>query len=102
MNVTKIYLSEEEDNGKLNYDVLHTDVIVQSDTGHTYCAKFIAIQKLIDDIKAHRESEKNPSSKYYWSKHMVIVNDIDKQDLVPIVNHMIQEGDFQMIFRKLS
>ena len=102
MNIAKIYLSEEGESGKLDYDLLHTDVIVQFDTGNTYSAKFIAIQKLIDDIRNHRKSTKDPSNKYYWSQNMVIVNDMDKKDLVPILEHMIQEGDFQMIFEKLS
>ena len=86
----------------MDYDLLQTDVIVQFDTGSTYSAKFIALQKLIDDIQNHRKSAKGPSNKYYWSQNMVIVNDIDKTDLLPIVQHMIQEGDFQIIFEKLS
>lgn len=102
MNIAKIYLSEEGESGKLDYALLHTDVIVRFDTGTTYSAKFIAIQKLIDEIRNHRKSTKDPSNKYYWSKSMVIVNDMEKKDLFPMIEYMIEEGDFQIIFEKLS
>ena len=101
MNITKIYLSEEE-NEVLDYGSINTDVIVQLDNDYKYSAHFISIKKLTHDIEAHRKSTKDPSNKYYWSQNMVIVNDMDEKDLIPIIEHMIQEGDFQMIFKKLS
>lgn len=116
MTIRKIYLSEdlptkqsdlsvkqkESDKRVMDYDFLNTDVLVQLEGGDLYRANFITLQKLIDEMQAHEVEAIHQGRKYYWSKNMVIVKDMRKKDLFPIIEYMIEEGDFQVIFEKLT
>lgn len=116
MRIKKIYLAEDLPTNKegvpkeqkatekevLDYNLLNTDVIVQLDDGHTYKANFITLKKLASEFQAHQKMVEGLAKKYFWSKSMVIVNDMVKEDLLPLITYMIEEGDFQMIFEKLE
>lgn len=102
MTIKKIYLPEEIEKEGLDYGFIDTDVIVQLDNGGKYKAHFMAIKKLVDDFQTYQETAADPIKKYLWSKSMVLVDDMEKKDLFPMIEYMIQEGDFQMIFEKLS
>lgn len=115
MRIKKIYLAEDlptveegipgeqpgTANEVLDYALLNTDVIVQLDDGNSYKANFITLKKLAAEFQAHQKNVESLGKKYFWSKSMVIVNDMEKEDLLPMVEYMIEEGDFQMIFEKL-
>lgn len=101
MTIKKIHLSEAIENKELDYSLINTDVIIQLDNEDKYIANFIAIKKLVEDIEMHWKATKGPSKKYYWSKNMVIVKSLKKKELLPMIEYMIDEGDFQMIFEKL-
>lgn len=107
MTVQKIYLAEDlsknsAEKEEVDYSVLNTDVIVKLDDDSTYRANFITMKKLASDFKISQERSKDMGKKYFWTKNMVIVDDIKAEDLRPMVNYMIDEGDFQVIFEKLT
>jgi hypothetical protein len=102
MTINKIYLSEAVENERLDYDLLDTDVIVELNNGVKYSAHFISIGKLVDELTDRQITLNDPSQKYFWSKNMVIVRDMEKQEMLPMIEYMIEEGDFQMIFEKLT
>ena len=62
----------------------------------------MAIKKLVDDFQTSQKKAEDHPKKYLWSKNMVLVSDMEKKDLYPMIEYMIEEGDFQMIFEKLS
>lgn len=115
MRIKKIYVAEDlpiAKEGKsgekpankkdvLDYSLMNTDVIVQLDDGHSYKANFITLKKLANEFLAHQKKVESLAKKYFWSKSMVIVNDMEKEELIPMIQYMIEEGDFQMIFEKL-
>jgi len=115
MHIKKIYVAEDLPTGEegvsgkkpvsqkepLDYSLLNTDVIVQLDDGHSYKANFITLKMLASDFQAHQKKVESLAKKYFWSKNMVIVNDMEKEELIPMIEYMIKEGDFQMIFEKL-
>ena len=100
MTIEKIYLSEESETGKSDYSLLNTYVIVRLDNGYKYKAFFITMKSLIDEMQGFWNSEEK-IKKYFWTGNTVIVNEISKEDLFPMIDHMIEEGDFQMIFEKI-
>ncbi|MEX0290377.1 MAG: hypothetical protein AB3N14_14825 [Flavobacteriaceae bacterium] len=102
MTINKIYLSEEIENDQVDYAHLKTDVIVHLDDGSKYRANFISITRLINEMQEYHQIAESFAKKYFWSNSMVIVNEIEKKDLYPMINYMIEEGDFQMIFEKLT
>jgi len=108
MRIKKIYVAEdipgdrpEEEKEDVNYGLLNTDVIVQLDDGNSYRANFISLTKLANEFQAHQKQVEGLAKKYFWSKSTVIVNDLKKDQLMQMVEYMIEEGDFQMIFEKL-
>lgn len=108
MRIRKIYVAEDipdkdwgKDKKKIDYKLLNTDVIVNLDDGNAYRANFITLEKLIKELKNHRGAVGGQAKKYFWSRSMVIVNDVGKKELEPLIEYMIAEGDFQMIFEKL-
>lgn len=101
MTIDKIYLSQESENQELDFDHLNTEVIVLSDDGNKYRASFICIPELERKISEDQEIKKNVAKKYFWSRSLVIVSNIKKGDLLPMVEYMIEEGDFQLIFEKM-
>lgn len=101
MTIKKIYLPEAMENERFDYGFMNTDVIVQLDNEDKFVANFIAIKKLVEDIETDWKTKKNPSKKYYWSRNMVIVKSLKKKELLPMIEYMIDEGDFQLVFEKL-
>lgn len=107
MTIRRIYLSEDltsdlAEKEEVDYSVLNTDVIVKFDDDSTYRANFITLKRLATEFQLHRKRKQNMDKKYFWSKSMVIVDDLKAEDLKPMVNYMIDEGDFQVIFEKLT
>ncbi len=114
MRIKKIYLAEDlptvdtsisrkKPVGKeeLDYSLLNTDIIVQLENGQSYKANFITLKKLINEFQSNQKKVFGLAKKYFWSKSMVIVNDIEEKDLYLMIEYMIEEGDFQLIFEKL-
>lgn len=108
MQIKQIHLAEdipdsnlESEKEALEYDLLNTDVIVRLDNGHSYRANFITLKKLAIEFKALQKNVGGIGKNYFWSKSMVIVENMGKDDLAHIIEYMVEEGDFQMIFEKL-
>lgn len=101
MTIKKIYLPEAMENERFDHGFMNTDVIVQLDNEDKFVANFIAIKKLVEDIETDWKTTKDPAKKYYWSKNMVIVKSLKKKELLPMIEYMIDEGDFQLVFEKL-
>lgn len=101
MKIQEIFLSEELENELLDYGQLNTDVIVCLKEGGKYKANFIALKKLRKEFETHQKKATNYARQYYWSENMVIVKNMNKKNLLPMIEYMIEEGDFQLIFEKL-
>ncbi|MCX2743865.1 hypothetical protein OO013_08310 [Mangrovivirga sp. M17] len=101
MTIDKIYLSQESANQTVDFNHLNTEVIVKIGTGFKYRANFICVTELEKEFEKEFNDSKNVAKKYFWSKNLVIVKNITKNDLLPIIENMIDEGDFQLIFEKM-
>ena len=82
-----------------DYKNLYTDVIVQFDSGEKYYAPFItykALEIMVDEMY-HIEQHKTP----YKVLNVVLIRDFNNGDLMPIIESMLAEGDFQLVFKKM-
>lgn len=87
---------------KADYDDLNTDVIVQFENGEKYIATFFSFKNLknmIGDVE--QEYATKPAYQYYKILNMVLVKDFNQGNLRPVIEAMILEGDFQLIFQKI-
>lgn len=102
MTIKRIFLAEDIGSHELDYSKLDTDVIVHLENGDHYKAHFISLNELVDAVEESYRKKSEMAKRYYWSKNMVIVKDLRREELHPMINDMIDEGDFQLIFEKLS
>lgn len=101
MTIKQLYVSEDIKNDEVDFSGMDTEVIVVLSNGKKYRAHFTVMRKLAAEVEKKQQDSQEVAQKYYWCKDRVIVNKISRKDLHPIVEHMMDEGDFQMIFEKL-
>ena len=99
-SVTNIILTVEyHEKGRTDYENLHTDVIVQFDNGDKYFASFMSYKKLeemIDELRKRGEK-----TGLYRVLQTVLVKDFNNGNLLPVIEAMLTEGDFQLVFKKM-
>lgn len=100
--IEKISLTAKAlDNKLLDYENLNTDVIVRFDNGDEYVATFFSFKNLEGMIEEHKQSNEYFSEAYYKVLDAVLVNDFNNAKLHSVIEHMIVEGDFQVVFKKI-
>jgi hypothetical protein len=98
-SVTNIILTAEyQQNEKPDYTNLFTDVIVQFDNGDKYYATFMSYKNLENMIY---ELDHSGEGDAYKVLHTVLVKDFNSGDIRPIIEAMLAEGDFQLVFKKM-
>lgn len=100
--VKKVILTVEYlDDQRPDYQNVNSDVIVEFEDGNKYAATFFTsmnLEKMIKDLEA---SDEFASGQSYKLLNIVLVKDFNNGDLTPVVDEMIAEGDFQLIFKKI-
>ena len=98
-DVQAIYLSAAEAGETLVDPDASTEVVVKTSEGLTYSAQFCTTENIRAKLDTHSDLI---SPDYLWWSNLVVVNEINADSVKDIIDHMIDEGDFQLIFRKLS
>ena len=96
-----VITAERLSNSPLDYENLNTDVIVNFDNGDKYIATFFSHESLKQMLEMDIKTGEFFSEKYYRILNMVIIKDFNTGDLHQIIESMIAEGDFQLVFKKL-
>jgi len=100
--IQKIILTAEYlEDGRADYEDLNTDVIVQFDNGDKYVATFFSQKNLENMIKELQQIDEYRTGNFYKVLNMVLVRDFGEGDIRPVIDEMLAEGDFQLVFRKL-
>lgn len=99
--IKKISLTAHLDNSLVDYENLNTDVIVQFDNGDQYIATFFSFKNLEGMLEEHKHSEDYLSEDYYKVLDAVLINDFKDRKLLSVIEHMMVEGDFQVVFKKI-
>jgi hypothetical protein len=100
--IEKISLSAEgRGDYALDYSDLYSDVIVRFSNGEAYVATFFSVQNLEGMLAESRVALKKHEEPFYKILNAVLVENLQKSKLLPVIEHMIVEGDFQVVFRKI-
>jgi hypothetical protein len=99
--ITDIVMTAKLRNESVDYEDLNTDVIVHFDSGDKYFATFFSYKSLQNMVEADRASSDLHAEPYYRILDMVLIQDFNNGNLQPIIEAMISEGDFQLVFRKM-
>ena len=100
--ITAVFFSDRPEAGRpVDYEDINTDVIVQFENGDQYSAVFYSHKNLHNVMNEIEESDEYRSYTYYRVLDIVLVRDFNDGDLRPIIEAMLKEGDFQLIFKKI-
>ena len=100
--IERIYLTadfdEYKDEGKQNSN---TDVIVVLTNGQKYVASFFAYNNIQAMVEKNKETGDFFEGKYFWAKGMLLIEDCTRELIAKVLEHLIEEGDFDHVFQKL-
>lgn len=103
--ILKIHLSVEKQGyhvDEIDYTNENTDVIVEFEGGDIYVGAFFTYKNLETKRMEYQNTNEFLGGKYFWVERMVFVDEITKDRIEEVVVHLIDEGDFQNVFRKLQ
>jgi hypothetical protein len=102
IKVNRIYLTAEN-SSENNLDPKNgsTDVIVFLENGKKYIASFFAYENINEQRSKHQKNGNFLNGVYFWDKNMVLVEDCSMKFIKPVVNDIIDEGNFREAFREL-
>lgn len=80
----------------------NTDVVVELSNGSKYVAPFFAYQNIEKLVGEHEISGDFLEGKYFYKHSMVLIDECSVENVRKVVEHMIDEGEFLLIFRQLS
>lgn len=102
LKVSKIYItSEHVKEEQPGAGTENTDVIVVLDDGSKYTASFFTYAFIEHTRMVNKLTGENLGGKYFWAKNMVLIEDCSAELIKPVVKAIIDEGEFNDVFRKL-
>ena len=107
MKIEKIYISLELDQhetpgDEIDYEDTFTDVIVRFNDQSLFTASFFTFQNLMK-VKEQSILDGNYlNGKYFWANGLVLIDSCTRQDIEEVVQHLLNEGDFEAVFIRLE
>jgi hypothetical protein len=102
IKVEKIFITAEHQRDNFyNEDDGNTDVIVLTADGQKYTASFFTYAYIEKLRNRNRITGDYLRGRYFWEKNMVLVEDCSFDAINPVVIHIIDEGEFNEVFRHL-
>jgi len=78
----------------------NTDVVVTRRDGSRWGATFISYQHVQTLTEKNKRTEENLSGAYFWVRDMILVDEVSRQRIEEVVHDLINEGDFELVFRQ--
>lgn len=102
IEIKKIFITAElEDENNIDQQKGNTDVIVFLSDGHKYTASFFSYAFIEQMREKNKLSGDFLHGKYFWGKNMVLVEKCALDIINPVIKDIIDEGEFNEIFRRL-
>ena len=80
----------------------NSDVVVHLENGEKYVATFYAYGNIVRLQKEHQISGAFLKGKYFQANNMVLIDDCSEENVQAVVEHMLEEGDFKTVFKKIA
>ena len=106
--IKELYLSAEPEGNTKNFN---TDVIVlvaedDEENGSVirtvkYVASFFTYANIFELQSGHVKTGECLKGKYFYSKNMVLIDDCSVENVRTVVKHLVDEGEFREVFRRL-
>ncbi len=77
----------------------NSDVIVSFEKGAEWIATFFTFQNISTLIEKNRQTGECLQGKYFWASEMILVDELTRNRVEEIVEHLLVEGKFENVFR---
>lgn len=102
LHIRHIYSSAwEEDGGDARAAKGPADIVVCLSNGEKYVASFVAFEQIGELRRTYRLSGEYLHGAYFWSKHLVLVDDCRPATVQRVVAHLLEEGELGEAFGKI-
>ncbi|WCN37017.1 hypothetical protein [Aneurinibacillus uraniidurans] len=92
--------AEQWAEGEWNIYDGNTDVIVTYQDGSRWIASFFTYRNIQTLTEKNRNTGECLRGGYFWASDMVLVDECSRNRIEEIVNHLIEEKEFELIFNK--
>ncbi len=101
MRIEQVWLEAEDwEPGEWIPADCNSDVGVTLADGTTWIATFFTYQNIETLRKANAESGDCLGGAYFWATDIVLIDEITRERVTEVVNHLIAEGEFELIFAR--
>ncbi len=101
LKVKKIYIPNQDYEEVTTVDPGSADVIVLAESGSKYVASFFSYDDIEEKRRQNKRNGEYLDGLYFWDKNMVIVEECSPKTIQKVVQHLIDEGEFQEAFKLL-
>lgn len=101
MRIEQVWLEAEDwEPGEWIPADCNSDVGVTLSDGTTWIATFFTYQNIETLRKANAESGDCLGGAYFWATDIVLIDELTRERVTEVVNHLIAEGEFELIFAR--
>jgi hypothetical protein len=78
----------------------NTDVILEFDDGQRWVASFFTYSNIGKLVEKNKNTGECLNGKYYWSSDMILIDEVSRERIQEVIEHLINEGTFEYIFKR--
>ncbi|AOR28257.1 hypothetical protein FORMB_12120 [Formosa sp. Hel1_33_131] len=80
----------------------NSDVIVTFDDKSKYVATFFTYDNIEYLRQKNRQTGECLDGRFFWASDMIIIERINRKEVVEIIEHLIKEKEFESIFDQIT
>jgi len=94
--------AEEWPSGSWTPDDVNSDVIVTRADGSRWVASFFSYKNIQTLTQKNTRTGECLSGANFWSSDMFLMDKVSRQHIEEVIDHLIRENEFEMVFTQLS
>lgn len=94
--------AEQWAEGEWNIDDDNTDAIVTFEDGSRWVASFYTYKNVQTLAEMNQQTGECLHGKYFWGSNMILVDECSRNRIEEVIEHLIIQGDFELIFDKCN
>jgi hypothetical protein len=91
--------AEQWASGEWNPADCNSDVIVSFEEGAEWAATFFTYKNISTLVEKNRLSGECLQGGYFWASGMIFVDEISRERIQEVVDHLLDEDEFEKVFR---
>lgn len=80
----------------------NSDVIVTLKDDSRYVATFFTYANIERLRSKNRQTGECLNGKYFWASDMILIEQIEREEITQVIEHLIKEEEFNQVFRRLQ